>query len=178
MHSPGQAAPLSRPAARAPCACCAPQRLLRASRAQRPYLASCRGLVTVLQYSPCPAAVTIQSIVLRYKFSPASLLQYNPAIQLLFSTIQTIVLQYNPSPSKLPRLQYNFYHCNTKPVITIQFFLLGWQYNFFFHNIIWALAQNGSAQQKLFFSFFFSFVPEHWKIPKIDSSIFFFYICY
>ena len=66
----------ARPAACRACPMRAPSpclRLLRASRAccmpQR-LPTPCRGLVTVLQYSPCPTSVIIQSIVLRYKFSP------------------------------------------------------------------------------------------------------------
>ena len=74
-RAPGACTP-ARPAAYHACPTRAPSpcmRLLRASRAccmpQR-LPTPCHGPVTVLQYSPCPASVTIQSIVLRYKFSP------------------------------------------------------------------------------------------------------------
>ena len=95
--------------------------------------------------------------------------------QAFFSAIQYSVLQYNFLYFKPKSLQYNPLSCNTKyfllepatfqpprlqykPCLAIQ--------KFSFHNITWAVAQNGFYTKFFFFSFllfFFSFISSNWK---------------
>ena len=109
------------------------------ARLARPAQRSVVGAVAVLQYSPTylPHLVTIHLLYCGTVLALFSTIQTPPFQPLCHNTlqciaihsasqasqpaIQTSVLQYTSSPSKLPRLQYNFYYYNTKPVTIIQF---------------------------------------------------------
>ena len=133
MHSP-QPSSTPRPRAQRPCRAprepvsfaCAPAARLHAQ------LGRVMGTVTVLQYSPCPASVTIQSIVLRY--TPA---QQPVAIHWLScNTIFPHAVIQNLTTTH-PRLQYNLLYCNTT---SSQAYLL-LQYNNLYCNIVSAAAR-------------------------------------
>ena len=94
---------------------CAPAVLLRTQ------LGRVVGTVTVLQYSPCPASVTIQSIVLRY--TPA---QQPVAIHWLSCNTIFLYVAIQNQTTAHPRLQYNLLYCNTTSSQAYLFL----QYNF------------------------------------------------
>ena len=100
----------------------------------------------------------IQTSVLQYTSSLAfSCLQYNNCISIQFSVYP--MLQYNFQPA------IHFLYCNTLLfTVKIQYILLQYKF-FFFHNIIWVVAQ------KHFF--FFSIISNYWTITKKYTYFFF-----
>ena len=115
----------------------------------KPFLAIIQHVYcdTLLPSSHCPSCcVTIQFLCIKTQsLSPlAFLLQYSPTF---ISAIQTIVLQHkNPYTSLLKPLS-----CNT---------------NFFFRNIIWAVAQKRLCTKFFFFVIHFPLFPATGKILK------------